>query len=217
MVEEVAVDRESPRHRSQAGRRPASRDRRGWAGSPAVTLAKKDDVGDDGGAFALEGIGRQADRPDEVGLGGEILADGGILLVEREMGCDQCQHAAGLQGVDGFGEEIIVQGQLLPLVVELHVGERHVADHRVDAVLRAGVVSRKFSMRMSWSGWSALAIRPEMESISTPMKRAPGLPVAHEIAGAAARFQDRGVVGHAQAADGLVDGGDDGRATCRRR
>jgi len=28
-----------------------------------------------------------------------------------------------------------VQGQLLPPVVELHVGERHVADHGVDAVL----------------------------------------------------------------------------------
>ena len=48
---------------------------------------------------------------------------------------DQCQHAAGLQGVDGFGEEVIVQGELLPLVVELEVGERHVADDGVDAVL----------------------------------------------------------------------------------
>ena len=37
-------------------------------------------------------------------------------------------------------------------------------------------VSRKFSMRMSWSGWSALAMRPEMESSSTPMKRVPGWP-----------------------------------------
>ena len=43
----------------------------------------------------------------------EILADGGILFVEREMRRDQCQHAAGLQGVDGLGEEVIVQRQLL--------------------------------------------------------------------------------------------------------
>ena len=48
---------------------------------------------------------------------------------------DQCQHAAGLQGVDGLGEEVIVQRQLLAVIVELEVGERHVADHRVDAVL----------------------------------------------------------------------------------
>ena len=50
-----------------------------------------------------------------------------------------------------------------------------------------------------------------MESISTPMKRMPVAALAHEIAGAAARLQDRGVGGHAQAGDGLVDGGDDGR------
>ena len=48
---------------------------------------------------------------------------------------DQCQHAAGLQGVDGLGEEVVVQGELLAVVVELQVGERHVADHGVDAVL----------------------------------------------------------------------------------
>ena len=47
---------------------------------------------------------------------------------------DQGQDAAGLQGVDGFGEEVIVQGQLLPVIVELEVGERHVADHGVNAV-----------------------------------------------------------------------------------
>ena len=54
-------------------------------------------------------------------------------------------------------------------------------------------------------------MRPEMESISTPMKRVARLALAHEIAGAAAGFQDRGVVGHAQPGDGLVHGGDDGR------
>ena len=48
---------------------------------------------------------------------------------------DQGQDAAGLQGVDGLGEEVIVQRQLLAAIVELEVGERHVADHGVDAVL----------------------------------------------------------------------------------
>ena len=48
---------------------------------------------------------------------------------------DQGQHAAGLQGVDGLGEEEIVQRQLLPVIIELQVGERDVADHGVDAVL----------------------------------------------------------------------------------
>ena len=31
-------------------------------------------------------------------------------------------------------------------------------------------------MRISASGWMRLAMRPEMESISTPMKRVPGWP-----------------------------------------
>ena len=73
--------------------------------------------------------------PTKSALRAEIFADGGVLLVEREMRRDQGQHAAGFQGVDGLGEEVIVQGQLLPVIVELQVGERHVADHRVDAVL----------------------------------------------------------------------------------
>jgi hypothetical protein len=42
-----------------------------------------------------------------------------------------------------------------------------------------------------------------------PMKRAPAA-VAHEVAGAASRFQNRGIGGHAQAGDGLVDRRDDG-------
>src|SRR2546428_185402 len=35
-------------------------------------------------------------------------------------------------------------------------------------------VSRKCSMRMSWSGYSTRAIRPERRSSSTPMERMPG-------------------------------------------
>ena len=59
------------------------------------TLAKKHDVGDDGGSLAFERVGGQADRSDEVGLGGEIFADRGILLVEREMRRDQASTPPG--------------------------------------------------------------------------------------------------------------------------
>ena len=84
MVEEIAVDRDL--HAVDRKRGDAQPVRIGVVGRLARgSLAKKDDVGDDGGAFAFEGIGGQADRPDEVGLRAEILADGGILLVEREM------------------------------------------------------------------------------------------------------------------------------------
>ena len=92
--------------------------------------------------------------PRKSALLGQVLADGGVLLVEREMAGDQGEDAAGLQCVDRLGEEEIVQRQLLAAVVELDVGERHVADHGVDAP-SGRRVSRKFSMRMSGSGWSA--------------------------------------------------------------
>jgi hypothetical protein len=36
-------------------------------------------------------------------------------------------------------------------------------------------------MRMSWLGWIAFAIRPDMESISMPMKRVLGFPCAMKL------------------------------------
>ncbi len=84
MVQEVAIDRNL---RAIDGQRcdaqPVGIDVVG--GFAPVTLAKEHDVGHHGGAFPLERIGWQPDRPDEIGLVGEVLADGGILLVEREM------------------------------------------------------------------------------------------------------------------------------------
>ena len=91
----------------------------------------------------------------------EVLADGGVLLVEREMAGDQGQDAAGLQGVDRLGEEEIVQRQLLPAVVELDVGEGHVADHGVDAALGQLRVAEVLDADV-WPGCSARAMRPEM-------------------------------------------------------
>jgi len=72
-------------------------------------LAQEKDVRDHGRAFTLEGVGRQADRTYEVGPLGKVFADGGILFVEREVRRDQCQHTARSKGIDGLGEEIIVQ------------------------------------------------------------------------------------------------------------
>ena len=46
------------------------------------TLLEEQDIGDDIGAFALERLGGQPDRSQEVGLLRDVLADGGILLVE---------------------------------------------------------------------------------------------------------------------------------------
>ena len=97
-----------------------------------AAFAQEHDVGDHGGSLAFEGVGGQADRPEEVGPLGEVLADGGVLLVQREMRGDHGEHAAGLQGVGRLGDEVVVQREALPVVFQLHVGEGHVADHRVE-------------------------------------------------------------------------------------
>ncbi len=70
------------------------------------SLTKKQDVRNNGRALPFECIGRQTDRPDEIGLRAKIVADSGILFVERVMRRDQGQHATGLQGVDGLGEKV---------------------------------------------------------------------------------------------------------------
>ena len=108
MVQEVAVDRDFDAvDRKRGNAQPLGIDMVGrLARRP---LAQKQDVGDDGGAFAFESVGGQADRAHEVGLRAEIFADGGVLLVERVVRRDQGEDAAGLERVDRLGEEEIVQ------------------------------------------------------------------------------------------------------------
>jgi hypothetical protein len=97
-----------------------------WAAFP-----QEDDVGDDRRSLVLERGGRQPDGPEEIGPLGEVLANGSVLLVQREMRGHNRQDAAGLQGVGGLGDEIVVDAEPLAVVVQLLIGERHVADHRV--------------------------------------------------------------------------------------
>ena len=47
--------------------------------------------------------------PKKSALDAKLFADGGVLFVEGEVRRDQCEHTAWLQGIDGLGEEIIVQ------------------------------------------------------------------------------------------------------------
>ena len=81
----------------------------------------------------------------------EVLADRGVLLVERVVRGDEGQDAAGPQGVERFREEEVVEREPRAAVLELHVGKRRVPDDGVDAplgelrvaeVLDADVVAR---------------------------------------------------------------------------
>ena len=95
MVQEIAVDRDvgafdGKRLRFQPCRVGVLRRLAGGA------LAQEHDVGDDAGALPLEGVGGQADRAQEIRLLRQVLADGRVLLVQREMAGDQGEDAAGL-------------------------------------------------------------------------------------------------------------------------
>ena len=207
MVVEITVDADL--RPLNGKRRDAEPLRIGMVGDLAGgSFAKEENVRDHGGAFTFEGVCGQADRPNKVGFRAEIFADAGILLVEREMRCDQSQHAAGLQGVNGLGDEKIVERKFLPVIVELYVGERHVADHGVD--LGQSGVSEVFNadIGIGMEGFGD----PAGDGVHLDADEAcPWLAVAHEVPGAAARFQDRGARGNAEAGDSLVDGSDDGR------
>ena len=175
------------------------------AGAP---FPQEDDVGDDPRALALEGVRRQADRPEEVGPGGEVLADGGVLLVEREVGGDQGQDAAGLQGVERLGEEEVVEREPRAAVLELHVGERRVADDGVDAALGQPRVAEVLDADVV-AGVEGLgdAARERIELDADEAHALGGEP--QEIARAAARLEHGRVLGDAEAGQRLEHRRDD--------
>ena len=85
----------------------------------AVTLLQNKNVRHDlCSGIALEGVIRQTDSADEISSLGNILADSGVFLVHRAFACDQCHHAARTELVQGFGEEVVVNEELV-LVVTL--------------------------------------------------------------------------------------------------
>ena len=178
----------------------------GW--HPRCPLAKKHDVGHHGGSLPLESIGWKANGSNEVGFGSEVLADGGVLFVEGEVSGHEGHDATGLQCVDGFGEKVIVQGQFLPLVFELYVSKRNVADNSVDAVLGQAGIAEVFDADVL-AGVNCFRNPPRdgihFNADEACIRRA----ISHEIAGAASRFQNGCFLGHAQAADSLVDRLDD--------
>ncbi|MCZ2341334.1 MAG: hypothetical protein LC104_06000 [Bacteroidales bacterium] len=175
-----------------------------------VTLPKKHDVRHHGGPLPLERIRGQPNGSDEIRLVGEVFTNRGVLLVECEMGRDQSQDAAGFQGIDRLGEEVVVQGEFLAVMVEREIRERDVADHSVDTPLGEFRVPKTLDanvvLRMDCP-CNAAGDRIHLHA-DEPLSR---LAVAQEIADAAARFQDRAISIHAQATDGFVDTADDDR------
>ena len=73
-----------------------------------LPFSEENDVSDHFGAFPLEGVSRQANRPQEIRLIGKILTDRCIAFVQREMGCHKGKHATGFKSIYGLGKEIVM-------------------------------------------------------------------------------------------------------------
>ena len=106
----------------------------------ALPLLEEQDVRHDAGAgVALEGISRQTYRANQVGAGGDILPHGVRLLVHRAAGGHDGHHAARTHQVDGTGDKVVVNQEVVAIILLVHHLERaegHVADHHIEEVVR---------------------------------------------------------------------------------
>jgi hypothetical protein len=98
-----------------------------------------------------------------------------------------------------------VQRQLLPLVVELQVGEGNVADYSVDSVFRqlgvAETLDADIGIRVNRPGDPpGYAVQLDADE-SHPFPR-----LAHKIADAATWFHYKGVCGNSKAGNRFMDG-----------
>jgi hypothetical protein len=126
------------------------------------------------------------------------------------MARDQGQDSARFQGIEGLCQEEIVQGETLPAIREADVGEGHIADDGVDAALGQEGIAEVFDadvlIRMKGPG-DAPREAVQLDADKTHGRRGQ----ADEVANAAARLQDGGILRHAQAHQGRMHRLDNGR------
>ena len=152
----------------------ASQSGSAWlAGSPAARLRRNTmSVTTDVPSRLKASDGRRI-APRKSALLGQVLAGGGVLLVERVMAGDQGQDAAGLQGVERLGDEEIVQRQLLAAIVEPARRRRAGCRSRRRRCPRAASCrgNSRCGCRRRGAGRGRCGRR--CESSSTPMNRMP--------------------------------------------
>ena len=165
-----------------------------------------------GSRLALERLGRQAHRAQELGLLGQGAAGRGRVLVERVAAGEHRDDAAGAHGLDALPDEVIVDRHAVDLDVAA-VGD--VADRGVEggggdpALLEAGGGDVRLGAERLRD-----ARRNRVQLHAVEVQGEVGRRQAHEVAGAAARLEDGGgLVAPADAglAQRVVDGADDGR------
>ena len=170
-----------------------------------------------GSRLALERLGRQAHRAQELGLLGQRATGRGRVLVERVAAGEHRDDAAGAHRLDAFLDEVVVDRHAVDLDIAA-VG--HVADGGVEgrggdpALLEAGGGDVRLGAERLRD-----ARRDRVELHAVEVQGEVGGREAHEVAGAAARLENRrGCVAMADAglAQRVVDGADHGRRRVER-
>ena len=102
-----------------------------------VAAAQHEDVGDDVGAgYPREGLGGQPHGSEQVGAGGDGAPGPGVEVVEGVAAGQHNGVAAGGGQVEGFDDEVVVDGEPVGVVggvVDGELAERHVAQHGGEA------------------------------------------------------------------------------------
>ena len=103
-----------------------------------IPLLQEDDVRNDLGArVGAKGVVGQPDRAQQLCALRDVFAHLRGLLIHRVAGGDKGDHAARAHLVDGFGEEVVVNGKtelVVSPVVDLVVAKGHVTDGKVEEV-----------------------------------------------------------------------------------
>ena len=106
----------------------------------AVALLKKDNICDGfRSRRRLKGRIRQADCAEEVRAGGDIPSDGRVLLIQRPLARNKGNDTSGAHLVKCFGEKIIVNEEVvpvIPLILHLELSERDIADCDIKETVR---------------------------------------------------------------------------------
>ena len=165
-----------------------------------VRLAAAEDqqVGDHIGLrLTLERLGRQADTANEVAEFGDLLAGLRPHGVAGERGGDDRDVAAGLGQGEGLADEVVVDAQpvrVVPVVVDLDVAERDVADRGGERVVRGEVPLEAVVADLLIRVQPVRNLRGHGVEFDADHADPVG-GVSDEVAGTAARFDDPRLLG----------------------
>ena len=106
----------------------------------AVTLLQNKNVRNDfRPGISLKGVVRQTDSTKQVGSLSNILSDSGVFLIHRALAGDERHYAARTELVQGFGEEVVVNEELVlvvSLVRNLEIPEGYIPHNGIKEAVR---------------------------------------------------------------------------------